>query len=197
MIAALAGWFAAMTSSTMLFSSFDLEAKKKAKNKWKAFFSLQAVYVLVASGAAFASAGLLMLINDISWSVACQMFGATFLNLFVSFQVLGVTNLLFGPLAILVNIPLILVQAITSGSIMSAPLMPPVYRFVRELLPVPSTYQLNLNILYDTSATFDPMLHLFLIGGCALVIELILIFIKYRKDQKIPKVAGPMDMAGF
>ena len=33
MMAALAGFVAAMTSSTMLFSSFDLEAKKKAKNK--------------------------------------------------------------------------------------------------------------------------------------------------------------------
>lgn len=197
MMSALAGFVAAMTSSTILFSSFDLESKKKAKNKWKAFLCLQVVYMMVAAGAALASAGLLMIINDISWDIAFQVFGASFLNVFVSFQVLGVTSLLFGPLGILVNIPMILVQAITSGSIMSAPLMPPVYRFVREFLPVPSTYQLNLNILYNTSATFDPVMHLVLIGVCALAIELLLIFIKYRKDQKIPKVAGPMDMAGF
>ncbi|MCD7132142.1 ABC transporter permease [Limosilactobacillus balticus] len=197
MMSALAGFVAAMTSSTILFSSFDLEAKKKAKDKWKAFFSLQIIYMLVSIAASLTVATLLICINHISWSTAFQIFGASFLNLIISFQVLNVTTLLLGPLSIVINIPLVLVQAITSGGIMSAPLMPPFYRFIREFLPVPSTYQLNLNILYNTSSSLNPVSHLLLIGVCALIIECFLIFIKYRKDQEIPKVTGPMDVTGF
>lgn len=197
MISAMAGFIAAMTSSTILFSSFDLEAKKKAKNKWKAFFSIQTIYLLIACGAAVAAAIMLMIINDISGTTALQVFGATFLNIFVSFQVLSVVNLLFGPLGIVINIPLIFIQSITSGSVMSAPLMPSAYRFIRDLLPMPSAYQLNLNILFGTNSTSDPLTHLILIGICALAIELVILLVKYRKDQEFPKAVGPMNMTGF
>lgn len=70
---------------------------------------------------------------------------------------------------------------------MAQPLMLPFYRFIRDLLPVPSTWQLNLDILYNTTSSGNPVLHLVLIGVISLVVSLLIIQFKFKpsKDKAI------------
>jgi hypothetical protein len=183
MMTALAGFVAAMTASSIIFGGFTKVVKRNRKDKWKAFASLEIVFLGISVAAAIVSTLTLMIVNGISGEIIAQMFGATTLNIFVSFQLLSVTNLIFGQLSIFVNLPMTLFQAIASGSIMSAPVMSPVYRFLRNLVPVPSTWQLNEVILFDAKPTASPLLHLIIIGVVALAISLLLIFIRFRRDS--------------
>lgn len=177
MLSSLAGFVAAMTASTIIFSSFDYTAKESSKNKWKAFFGLEVVAILVSLGAACVAALTVYGINAIEFEEALKLFASSVLNILVSFQVVIFTNLLVGQAAILINLPLTLTQSITSGSIMQESLMPPIYQFVRHFLPVPSTYQLNLNILFGTTTTKDPVSHLLVLGVGYLLVSLIIVFI--------------------
>lgn len=183
MMTALAGFVAAMTATSMLFGSFTKAVKRNFKDKWKAFGALELIFLGVSVASAAMSTIMLMIINGISGEVIFQMFGSTLLNAFVSFQLLSVTNLIFGQLSIFVNLPMTLIQAISSGAIMAAPVMHPVFRFLRQILPVPSTWQLNEVILFDANPTFSPLLHLILIGLIALGISLIVLCIRFRKDS--------------
>lgn len=189
MMVGLAGFVAAMTCSSILFSSFTKEAKRKGKNKWKAFWGLEIIYLGVSAAAAIASSLMVVLINGIAPLMALQLFGISFTLTFASFQLLNVTNLLFGALSMIVNIPLVLVQAISSGSVMSVPVMLPFYRFVRQILPVPSAWQLNMDVLFGTNTSTNPGLHLVMIGVISLAISLILVFVKFRKSAPEPALA--------
>lgn len=187
MMVGLAGFVAAMTCSSILFSAFTREVGKKARNKWKAYFGLEIVYLGVAVMAALASTMMVVLINGLAVIPALQLFGVSVVNTFVSFQLLNLVNLIFGQLSIFINIPLVLIQAISSGSVMAAPLMLPFYRWLRVILPVPSTWQLNLDILFHTTSSGSPALHLVMIGIISLVLSLFVVFYKYKpsKDKTI------------
>lgn len=104
----------------------------------------------------------------------------------ISSQIVSIPAFLFGQAALMINLPLALVQTIISGAIMPVNLLPDVYQFLANILPLPANYDIDIDILtkVDTSITNNEIT----LGLILLITFIILILVmavrKFKKEAE-------------
>lgn len=184
MIAPVASYIAAMISSIILYSFvFKKAIRSNVSQKWHGLLALEVDYLAISVATGLTGALMLTWIDNFNYETTLKLFGILSLNTFVSFQLILAIYMVMGAAAFLVSLPLTLAQVVTSGTMIPEYLMAPALKTIRPYLPVSSSWQLVQNTIFDTTSDKDPLVQLALIAGAALLIVLIILPIRYRKND--------------
>lgn len=183
MIAPVSSYIGAMISSIILYSFvFKKAIRSNVSRKWLGWLALEVDYLLISLAVGGTGALMLAFINHFGQQTTLKLFGILSLNTFVSFQLILAIYMVLGAVAFLVTLPLTLAQVVTAGTMIPEYLMAPGLKAIRPYLPVSSSWQLIQDTIFKTSTDTDPLLQLAIIAGVTMVISLIILPIRYRKN---------------
>lgn len=174
-----------MYVGAMIYSMMSVSALTGLKGKmgkWKAFFSLQGVNALLA---------LIIPLVGVTIYFAVQGYGAeTFMKvwlihameLFAAIEFTSIFCMLLGQAGMLLNMPLLLIQTISNGAVMSQDIMPGFFRMFSHISVMFYTVQLDYNMLFGGGKTGEYLLGLILVGIMALLLNTVIHHFKAVKE---------------
>ncbi|OAB47424.1 YhgE/Pip domain-containing protein [Paenibacillus antarcticus] len=161
----------------MIYSMMSIGALNQLKGKmgkWKAFFALQGVNGLLALIAPLVGLSLYFAIHGYGAEVFVKMWLVHALELFVAIEFTSVFCMLFGQSGMILNLPLLLTQTISNGSVLPQEMMPGFFKAVSHISPMFYTVHLDYNLLFGGGKTSEYLLGLILVGIGALVINTVI-----------------------
>lgn len=180
----MVSYVGSMIAALMLVSAF--KSTTEFASKWKAFFSMQGVAVLISLVAPIVGIGIYFMVHGYGSDVFIQLWFHHFIQMFVSFQFNFVFILLLGQIGMIANITLLLMQTISSGAIMTQDMMFGVYKVLSYISPMYYSVQSDFSIMFGGGNLTEYTLKLILIGVVILIMN-ILITIFTVKNRKLAK----------
>lgn len=169
---ALGCFISVMTASMLLLAQFK-RFVLTGVSKWKALAFYEVALIVISITSPIISILIFKFITNIPAIQALAIFGQHVLLTFISSQIVSIPAFLIGQAALLVNLPLALVQTLISGAIMPYNLLPEIYQFLYHVLPIPPTYEIDMSILTGVTiniANNELKLGLIAIGAIILLI---------------------------
>lgn len=185
MFLSLGCFISVMTASMLLLAEFKVAIRKQT-SKWKAFLFYELTFIVISIVSPIISILTFKIITGITTNQALLLLGQHMLLTLISSQIVSIPAFLFGQAALMINLPLALVQTIISGAIMPVNLLPDVYQFLANILPLPANYDIDIDILtkVDTSITNNEIT----LGLILLITFIILILVmavrKFKKEAE-------------
>ncbi|GGD89457.1 YhgE/Pip domain-containing protein [Paenibacillus nasutitermitis] len=161
----------------MIYSMMAVGALNQLKGKlgkWKAFFALQGVHVLLALIAPLVGLTIYFAIHGYGGEVFVKMWLVHALELFAAIQFTSVFCLLLGQGGMLLNLPLLLAQTISSGAVLPQVMMPGFFKGLSHISVMYYTVQLDYNLLFGGGRTAELLLGLGLVGAAALILNVVI-----------------------
>lgn len=181
MFLTLVSYVGAMIASMLLAKAYV--HLKGSMGKWRTFFNMQAVSVLIALIAPIVGILIVNLIHGYGGEIFMKLWMHHALQLFVSLQFTFIFSLLLGDGGMLVNLPLLLLQTIACGAVMTREVMYGFYRAISYVSPMYYTVQSDFSILFGGGHIKGQVLTLALIGVIALVINALIVM--FKRNNKL------------
>lgn len=161
--------------------------------KWKTFFSLQMIHILVSL---FAPIIGLVVYFCIQGGYGAEVFVKMWMNhaleMFAAIQFMSIFHMLLGQKSTFVNIPLMLTQTIACGATLSQEMMAPIFRAFRHIAIMYYTVQADFSIMSGAGKV-----GIYIMGLALVMLASLLIFtlVYHLKPVKAPAAAHPAPAA--
>jgi len=184
----------AMYVGSMIYSMMSTGALKRMNGqlgKWKAFGSLQIVNLLVALIAPLVGVGLYFAFHGYGAETFFKVWLTHSLEMFAVIEFTSIFCILVGQAGMLINLPLLLTQSISAGSVMSREMMPGYFKAFSYISPMYYSVQLDYNTLFGGGKSGEFVLSLALIAVAALIVNGVLNAMKPGKDKELAEGTEP------
>lgn len=171
----------------MIYSMMSIGALKQVQpslGKWKAFWSLQGVNVMISLIAPLVGVSLYFAIHGYGAETYLKMWMVHSLEMLVSIEFTSVFCLLAGQAGMLLNLPILLTQTIANGSVIPQEMMAGWFKLISYISPMFYTVHLDYNLLFGGGKTSSYLLSLALVGLGALLINAVIHAFKASKQQQ-------------
>lgn len=171
----------------MIYSMMSIGALKQVQpslGKWKAFWSLQGVNVMISLIAPLVGVSLYFAIHGYGVETYLKMWMVHSLEMLVSIEFTSVFCLLAGQAGMLLNLPILLTQTIANGSVIPQEMMAGWFKLISYISPMFYTVHLDYNLLFGGGKTSSYLLSLALVGLGALLINAVIHAFKASKQQQ-------------
>ncbi|MCQ6562373.1 YhgE/Pip domain-containing protein [Paenibacillus mendelii] len=169
----------------MIFSMLAVGAMGpliKERGRWKAFVALQGVSILVSLVAPLVGLLIYFSVQGGYGAVAfVQMWLMHALEMLGAIEFTSIFVLLLGQGGMLLNLPLLLAQTISSGAVMSQEMMPGIFKFLSHISVMFYSVHLDYNLLFGGGGTGGYLLGLSLLTIIAMAIGAIIVQFKTRR----------------
>lgn len=192
MFLTMASYIGAMIGSMQLVEAFK-DSRGKA-SKTRLFIYLQLSALLIAVLSSLAATGITFLVNQPDGSMFLSIVGHQTLIYMVSFNFTAILIFLLGSAGMILNIPLIFVQTLANGAVISRDMMYAPYEWASHVTPMYYSVQGYIADLYGSISPSPFLWYLAAIGLVAMVINIIIVATVHRsKPSDKPKVASEIE----
>ncbi|MFF2094125.1 YhgE/Pip domain-containing protein [Paenibacillus sp. NPDC058174] len=182
MFVTMVSYVGAMIYSMMAVST--LGQLRSKFGKWKAFLGWQGANALISLIAPLIGLTIYFSVQGYGAEVFVQMWLSHALEMFVAMEVTSVFCLLLGQAGMIVNLPLLLIQTISGGSVMTQEMMPGFFKFFSSFSVMYYSTQTDYNLLFGGSGTWKSIMMMAVIGLGALVINSVIHQFKKVNESK-------------
>lgn len=179
MFLTMAGYVGAMIGAMQLVGAF--RASRGKASKIKLFIYMQLTALLIGVIATVVGLGIAYSVNGHGVETFFTLWGHHALNYFVSFQFTAIFMLLVGEAGMILNIPILLMQTIANGSVMTREMMYAPYQWLSHISPMYYSIQADFAIMYGGGNALGSHLSLLLVGLVALVINIVIVSLFNKK----------------
>ncbi|MBY9079655.1 DUF3533 domain-containing protein [Paenibacillus sp. HN-1] len=178
----------AMYVGAMIYSMMSTGALKQLSGrsgKWKAFGSLQGVNLIISLIAPLVGVSIYFAVHGYGAEAFFKVWMTHSLEMFTAIEFTSIFCMLAGQGGMLLNMPLLLTQSISAGSVMTRDIMPGYYKFVSYISPMYYSVQLDYNTLFGGGKSAEFVISLALIAAAALVLNSIIHLVKPGKGKEL------------
>jgi uncharacterized phage infection (PIP) family protein YhgE len=171
----------------MIFSMMAVGTLNKLKGKhgkWKAFFTLQGLQMVISLIGPLIGLGIYFAIQGYGIDVFLTMWLSHALEMFVAIQVTSVITMLLGQAGMLINMPYLLIQVIGTGAIMPQEMMSGFFKFFSSFSVLHYSVLTDYSLLFGGGNLTESIGMMGVIGAVALLINLIIHKLKAVSDSK-------------
>ncbi|WP_293017433.1 hypothetical protein [Paenibacillus sp.] len=151
-----------------------LRSLQQQMGKWKAFFSLRLVNLLISLIAPLIAIGIYFMVQGYGMETFMKLWLLHSVQLFVCIEFTSIFIMLLGQGGMLINLPILLSQTIANGTTMPPEMMPGYFKFMSHITPMFYSTHLDYNILFGGGKTSDYGIGLALVGLAALAINIVI-----------------------
>lgn len=151
-----------------------LRSLQQQMGKWKAFFSLRLVNLLISLIAPLIAIGIYYMVQGYGMETFMKLWLLHSVQLFVCIEFTSIFIMLLGQGGMLINLPILLSQTIANGTTMPPEMMPGYFKFMSHITPMFYSTHLDYNILFGGGKTSDYGIGLALVGLAALAINIVI-----------------------
>ncbi|MDW0109793.1 YhgE/Pip domain-containing protein [Sporosarcina aquimarina] len=173
MFLTMASYIGAMIGSMQLVEAFKENRGKASRTRLFIFLQLTALLIAVLSS--LAATGITYLVNQPDGSLFLSIVGHQTLIYMASFNFTAILIFLLGPAGMILNIPLIFVQTLANGAVISLDMMYAPYEWASHVTPMYYSVQGYIADLYGSISPSPFLWSLALIGLVAMVINIIIV----------------------
>ncbi|KRM89966.1 hypothetical protein [Liquorilactobacillus cacaonum] len=179
MFFSLSSFIAAMIGAMILSRGLKLTFLKGTK-KLRGWLYLELTYLIIAVISPIIGIIILKLVEPFSVKTLIEIYLQHILVSYTSLNLVGFLFEMLGNVAGLVTLPLILMQSFSSGSVIPYKMLPTVYKFFYNILPVPASVQNDVYLMFNVGSMNNSMTRLVIILVISLILHfLTVIFKKY------------------
>jgi len=183
MFITMVSYVGAMIASMMLAGAF--QAAKTKVSKWKAYGYMQLSTVLLAIIAPVVGLAIVYLVQGYGGETFMQLWGHHALQMFVSLQFTLIFSFLLGQVGMLVNMPLLLIQTIAGGAVMTREMMYWIFEKISYISPMYYSIQADFSILFGGGKLSVYEWQLACVGIVALLINTLTAAFRYKNTQPV------------
>ncbi|CAH1199142.1 hypothetical protein PAECIP111893_01241 [Paenibacillus plantiphilus] len=161
----------------MIFTMMAVAQMKQMKikvGKWKAFWAMQAGNALIALLVPLVGLTIYFLFQGYGADVFVSMWLTNALAMFVAMGVTGLFAMLLGQAGAFINMPLMLIQTVCSGSVMPQDMMPAVYKFISHISVTYYSVQSGYSLLFGGGVAAETIGMMGVVGAAALLISMVI-----------------------
>ncbi|MGP3785002.1 hypothetical protein [Paenibacillus sp. 1A_MP2] len=125
-----------------------LRSLQQQMGKWKAFFSLRLVNLLISLIAPLIAIGIYFMVQGYGMETFMKLWLLHSVQLFVCIEFTSIFIMLLGQGGMLINLPILLSQTIANGTTMPPEMMPGYFKFMSHITPMFYSTHLDYNILF-------------------------------------------------
>ena len=173
MFLTMASYIGAMIGSMQLVDAFK-ESRGKA-SKTRLFIYLQLTALLIAVLSSLAATGITYLVNQPDGSMFLSIVGHQTLIYMASFNFTAILIFLLGSAGMILNIPLIFVQTLANGAVISRDMMYAPYEWASHITPMYYSVQGYIADLYGSISPSPFVWALAAVGLAAMVINIVIV----------------------
>lgn len=151
-----------------------LRSLQQQMGKWKAFFSLRLVNLLISLIAPLIAIGIYYMVQGYGMETFMKLWLLHSVQLFVCIEFTSIFIMLLGQGGMLLNLPILLSQTIANGTTLPPEMMPGYFKFMSHITPMFYSTHLDYNILFGGGKTFDYGIGLALVGLAAFAINIVI-----------------------
>ncbi|WP_050614441.1 YhgE/Pip domain-containing protein [Bacillus testis] len=183
----MVSYVGAMIASLMLVGVFN--GMKNILGKWRTYAYIQIVSVILSVVAPLIGIAIVYIMHGYGTETFFQLWVNHALQLFVSLQFTLIFSFLFGQGGMLINLPLLLIQTIAAGAVMTREVMFGFFRAVSYISPMYYSVQADFTTMFGGGHLAEYLGQLALIGVVALAINTLAVAFGH-KDNALPR---PLD----
>ncbi|WP_052098378.1 hypothetical protein [Paenibacillus stellifer] len=142
--------------------------------KWKAFGPLQGINLIISLIAPLVGVSIYFAVHGYGAEAFFKVWMTHSLEMFTAIEFTIIFCMLAGQGGMLLNMPLLLTQSISAGSVMTRDIMPGYYKFISYISPMYYSVQLDYNTLFGGGKSAEFVISLTLIAAAALVLNSII-----------------------
>jgi uncharacterized phage infection (PIP) family protein YhgE len=172
MFLTLASYVGAMIFTMMAVAR--LNQMKIRYGKWKSFWAMQAGNALISLIVPIVGVSIYFLFQGYGADVFVSMWLSHALEMFVAMGVTGLFAMLLGQAGAFINMPLMLIQTVCSGSVMPQDMMPAVYKFISSISVMYYSVQSDYSLLFGGGNTAESIGMMGVVGAGALLISIVI-----------------------
>lgn len=161
-------------SSNLVMTNPQPAGMQNQMGKWKAFFSLRLVNLLISLIAPLIAIGIYFMVQGYGMETFMKLWLLHSVQLFVCIEFTSIFIMLLGQGGMLINLPILLSQTIANGTTMPPEMMPGYFKFMSHITPMFYSTHLDYNILFGGGKTSDYGIGLALVGLAALAINIVI-----------------------
>lgn len=184
MFMTMVSYVGALIAALMLTGVFN--GMKNILGKWRTFLYTQMVAILIAVVAPLIGIGILYFMHGYGAETFLHLWLHHALQLFVSLQFTLLFPLLFGQGGMLINLPLLLIQTVACGAVMSREMMYGFYRAISYISPMYYSVQADYSLLFGGGRLAEYEWSLLLIGIAAIALNALAVAFAH-KDHSLPR----------
>lgn len=181
----LASYVGAMIFTMLAVAT--LNQMKKKYGKWKAFWAMQAGNAIVALIVPLVGLGIYFSFQSYGTDVFVRMWLSHGLEMFVAMGVTGVFAMLLGQAGAFINMPLMLIQTVSSGTVMTQDMMPAVYKFISHISVMYYSVQSDYSLLFGGGDAAESIGMMGIVGAGAILISMLINGLKSSDKSNVGK----------
>lgn len=161
-------------AAAMIYSMMSIGALNELKpklGKWKAFMSLQGINVLLSLILPLVGISIYFAMQGYGFETFMHMWLTQSLEMFAAIEFTSIFCILLGQAGMLVNLPILLSQTISSGAVLPQDMMPGFFKAVSHVTPMFYNVQLAYNNLFGGGKTAYYVLGLVLVAVISVIIN--------------------------
>jgi uncharacterized phage infection (PIP) family protein YhgE len=161
----------------MIFTMLAVATLKQMKikhGKWKAFWAMQVGNALVSLMVPLVGLSIYFSFQGYGTEVFVSMWLSHSLEMFVAMGVTGVFAMLLGQAGAFINMPLMLIQTVSSGTVMTQDMMPAVFRFISHISVMYYSVQSDYSLLFGGGNAAESQGMMGVVGAGAILISMII-----------------------
>ncbi|WP_053780844.1 YhgE/Pip domain-containing protein [Paenibacillus xylanivorans] len=164
-----------------------LRSLQHQMGKWKAFFSLRMVNLLISLIAPLIAIGIYYMVQGYGMETFMKLWLLHSVQLFVCIEFTSIFIMLLGQGGMLLNLPILLSQTIANGTTLPPEMMPGYFKFMSHITPMFYSTHLDYNILFGGGKSFDYGIGLALVGLAAFAINIVIHHFKSARQPDAVK----------
>ncbi|WP_256761823.1 YhgE/Pip domain-containing protein [Cohnella sp. WQ 127256] len=172
MFLTLASYVGAMIFT--MIAAAQLKQMKTKFGKWRSFWAMQVGNALVSLIVPIVGVSIYFLFQGYETDVFVSMWLSHALEMFVAMGVTGLFAMLLGQAGAFINMPLMLIQTVCSGSVMPQDMMPALYKFISSISVMYYSVQSDYSHLFGGGNAAESMGMMAIIGAGTILISMVI-----------------------
>ncbi|MEJ9306806.1 ABC transporter permease [Priestia megaterium] len=178
MFLTMAGYVGAMIGGMQLVSAFKASRGKASKTRLFTYVQVTALMIAVISS--LAATGITYLANEPSGNLILSIVGQQILNYMVCFNFTAILIFLVGEGGMILNLPILLMQTLANGAIMTRDMMPLPYEWMSHISPMYYSVQAYFANLYGSISPSPYIWSMVAVGVGSMLINMVIVAIFHK-----------------